>query len=202
MYLEKLALYAYNRLGRPRAISGFISSYGLDNRRWLLTLLPRHSVGAEIGVFKGDFSERLFHATEPAEFHLIDVWQEREEYEAADHYYEKSMDYYYRKVKARFSQHQNVQIHRKESQQALKTFQDNYFDWVYVDGDHAYQGVKGDLELCLKKVKPGGLICGDDYVLGRWWGDGVVRAVNELIQNGKVEVIRIENRQFVLKNLR
>lgn len=39
--------------------------------------------------------------------------------------------------------------------------------------------VMGDLESYYPKVKPGGLLAGDDYGVAGWWHDGVTRAVDE-----------------------
>jgi predicted O-methyltransferase YrrM len=36
-------------------------------------------------------------------------------------------------------------------------------DYLYIDADHTYDGVRADLELWAPLVKPGGLILGDDY---------------------------------------
>jgi predicted O-methyltransferase YrrM len=38
-------------------------------------------------------------------------------------------------------------------------------DMLYIDGDHTYDGVKGDCEAWLGNVKPGGLVVFHDYVL-------------------------------------
>ena len=54
-------------------------------------------------------------------------------------------------------------------------------DLIYIDGDHSYEAVRADLELSFAACKPGGLICVDDYVLGRWWGNSVLRAVHEVL---------------------
>jgi hypothetical protein len=45
----------------------------------------------------------------------------------------------------------------------LKTFNDEYFDIIYIDGDHSYEGVLRDLKLSYNKVKKNGIICGHDY---------------------------------------
>ena len=39
-------------------------------------------------------------------------------------------------------------------------------DMVFVDGDHSYDGCKGDIEIWLKHLKPGGLIIVHDYGKG------------------------------------
>ena len=45
----------------------------------------------------------------------------------------------------------------------ITSFPDNYFDFVYIDGDHSYEGSKSDLKNYYPKVKRGGVISGHDY---------------------------------------
>lgn len=55
-------------------------------------------------------------------------------------------------------------------------FADNDFDFIYIDGDHTYEGVSRDLDLFLPKIKKGGIVAGHDYT-NNW--EGVRRAVDE-----------------------
>ena len=94
------------------------------------------------------------------------------------------MDQVFTEVEARFASEitsGQVQIHRAPSATALGGMPDDSLDFVYVDGDHAYDGVRMDLELSVAKTRPGGLISVDDHMLGKWWDDGIVRAVNEVL---------------------
>lgn len=50
-------------------------------------------------------------------------------------------------------------------------------DFLYVDADHSYEGVKADLEVWYPHVKPGGFVLGDDY--GNTSYPGVKRAWDE-----------------------
>jgi len=40
---------------------------------------------------------------------------------------------------------------------------DKSCDFVFIDGDHSYEGCKADIEAWQDKVKPGGWLCGHDY---------------------------------------
>ena len=42
------------------------------SRQFLLDMLPRHSVGAEIGVLSGNFSKQVLDSISPKQLHLID----------------------------------------------------------------------------------------------------------------------------------
>lgn len=188
MNLEKLAF----KFNLP---SSFIANQGIDPRRWLLTKLPKNGVGCEIGVYKGDFSERLLYATNPTRLHLIDPWEKYE------HGWGRMItDKMYFDVIERFLKVECVMVHRGYSSHVLANFPDNYFDWVYIDGDHQYSAVRCDLEIAHRVVKPYGIIAGDDYHANGWWGDDVMRAVNEKIQTRLFEVVRIEGGQYMLRN--
>jgi predicted O-methyltransferase YrrM len=70
------------------------------------------------------------------------------------------------------------------SADAVKNYEDESLDFVYIDADHEYEGVKRDIELWFPKVKKGGVIAGHDYIEG--W-DGVIKAVDEIF--GKENLI-------------
>jgi len=56
----------------------------------------------------------------------------------------------------------HVRCIRTTSRDALVYFEDESLDFVYVDGDHRYEGVKSDLELYRPKLKKGGIMAGHD----------------------------------------
>jgi hypothetical protein len=135
-----------------------------DPRTTLLKMMPRDAVCAEVGVWKGEFSERIYRVTQPREFHMIDPWAP---YRCKGKFREApEMDALYQGVKARLGNRPGVKIHRDTSETGLTKFPDNHFDWVYIDGNHYYEFVLKDLELAFRKVKPGGFITGDDYDWG------------------------------------
>ncbi len=165
-------------------------------------------IGIEIGVHLGLNARELFNRLRPKKLHLIDPWQELSGAEHAGTWYERvtqeEMDGYYKAVQRSFQPQVSrglVEIHRKMSWDALPAFEDNSVDWIYVDGDHSYKAVKRDLEMSYAKVKPGGMIAGDDYKLGAWWGDGIVRAVHELLITHPVKLKLVLDEQFVLEKL-
>ena len=180
-----------------------------DGREWLLKRLPKHSVGAEIGVYGGRFSELILRIVRPRKLHLIDPWKyeadptyERSLYGGSQGQSQARMDAMYESVVKTF-QSRRVEIHREDSAACSARFPDNYFDWIYMDGNHQYEFVKQDLELYLPKVKSEGLVAGDDYAQdpNNWTKDGVTRAVNETIQTGLYGKIVTDDRthQFLLR---
>jgi hypothetical protein len=172
-------------------------------------MLPRASVGAEIGVWRGDFSARILRSARPAKLHLIDPWEFMSGEAYRDAWYggklaadQDAMDRLHDGVVRRFAREVAtgvVEVHRCTSAEASSRFPAAYFDWVYVDGNHLYEAVRADLELFDQKLKAGGLLAGDDYGLPGWWDDGVTRAVDELVADGSYEVVALAANQFVLR---
>lgn len=51
-----------------------------------------------------------------------------------------------------------------------------WFDLIYIDGDHTYEGCMADIRNALPLLVPGGTLCGDDYDVQH---PGVMKAVVE-----------------------
>lgn len=191
-----------------RGVSRVVRRYRPAKPHALLRMLPRGSVGAEIGVWKGDFSAILLSTLRPQRLHLIDPWlvQSNETYQ--DAWYgnalpggQAAMDAMHQGVRIRFRRaikHGRVVVHRCASTEIASTFPDSSFDWVYIDGDHTYEAVRADLAAYSPKVKPGGIICGDDYHRRGWWGDAVIRAVNDFANEVGAELVELPNDKFAL----
>jgi hypothetical protein len=181
-------------------------------RARLLRRLPKHSVGVEIGVWAGDLSAAILRAVRPVQLHLLDPWafapDERYEqawYGGARAGSQAEMDEVYKRVLQRFETEiadGAVVIHRSTSAEAAAGFEDASLDWVYVDGNHLYEYVRADLELFAPKMRPGGLLAGDDYGAAGWWDDGVRRAVDRFLvtQAGAYEPVLLRD-QFLLRRV-
>jgi hypothetical protein len=162
----------------------------------LLPHLAAKPVAAEIGVFKGDFSRKILDLCQPSLLHLIDPWA----WQSGDYRFDMSngqsqaeQDGRHEQVVGRFLQeisNGQVFIHRAYSKDAVGKFPDAYFDWVYIDGDHTREGCLSDLELYAPKIKPGGLMLGDDFVDLQGYRDmkvEVIDAVRDFVRQGAWE---------------
>jgi len=116
---------------------------------------------------------------------------------------QEHMECIYNNIVKKFAGKKNVTIHRSGSLDCLHQFPENYFDWIYLDGDHRYEYVIEELRQFYCKIKPGGFVAGDDYARckANWTRDGVTRAVDQILSEGMYEnvVIRPEAHQFVLR---
>jgi hypothetical protein len=54
-------------------------------------------------------------------------------------------------------------VHRDFSHNVVPTFEDNFFDIAYIDGNHETEFVYKDAVMTFPKVKSGGYIIFDDY---------------------------------------
>lgn len=170
----------------------------LNARIVVLQTLPKNSVGIEIGVHLGDFSAQILANATPNKLYLIDPYLHFEDASYAKAWYggsaagQQEMDERFERVQNRFrTQIENgrVELVREKSVLAASRFADESLDFVYIDGDHTFDGVWGDIKAYFPKLKIGGLLIGDDYSLGSWWGSGVVDAFHNALN---VYPMRIE----------
>jgi len=76
------------------------------------------------------------------------------------------------------------------SNNAVKDFEDKSLDFVYIDGNHTYEFVKQDILNYYPKLKIGGVMGGDDYIVAKQMEGidcGVVKAVNELFGQENIQ---------------
>lgn len=172
------------------------------NRLTMLELLPKNGVVAELGVDRGDFTEKILNINNPKKLELVDIW-------GSARYDDAKFD----SVCDKFSQHikdKKVSITRKLSTEAAELFDDNYFDWIYIDTNHSYQTTKEELHAYKHKVKDAGFIAGHDYVMGNWNKPskyGVMEAVAEFCvqENWKIVYLTadiFESNSFVITRIR
>lgn len=147
----------------------------------------------EIGVFMGEFSKKIFKELIPSELHLIDIFEGEmcSGDKDGNNIIWTNLEQQYTLLRNHFNLNNNVFIHKGKSYEVLNNFDDYYFDIVYIDGDHSYDGVKKDLSVSFQKVKPNGLICGHDYTTKMF--EGVVRAVDEFCVEKNVSIKYLTN---------
>lgn len=54
--------------------------------------------------------------------------------------------------------HQNIKHIKLSSEEASKNFNDEYFDFIYIDGCHKYESIINDINCWKTKIKKGGFI--------------------------------------------
>ncbi|MGB3280934.1 MAG: class I SAM-dependent methyltransferase [Pseudorhodobacter sp.] len=169
--------------------------------------MTKQGVGAEIGVHKGDFSASILQIAKPKRLYLIDPWkcfdtaQHKASLFGSDNVTQADMDARFKDVEKRFEKAAAVKIVRELSGDAAGKLRDKELDFVYIDGDHNYEGVRADLENFYPKVKLGGQIFLDDYSLTGWWRDGVVRATHEFLAKYPCRIAFVMDNQVCIQKL-
>jgi len=173
--------------------------------------IPNGSIGVELGVWKGDSSEKFLQRAK--HLHLVDPWSVVA-YEDSDEFgnYEGYLDRYSKLVGSRnpkdFQKYYDdiaesvqlkfknnpVTIHRMTTDEFFDTFE-GQVDWVYVDALHNFEGCLSDLRNSLKIIKVGGVIFGDDY------GNkpGVIKAVDAFIAETGLTLETFSTNQYEIK---
>jgi len=167
----------YNALeaapGRWKTIAGWLNVPTMYER--VLREVPAMGRVAEVGIYAGRSSLFMFeHMKEwkkPVEYHVIDIWDDkfvRQGWEIVSRWYKPFFTEWW-----------------LPSVQAARHFADASLDAVILDADHTYEAVRDDLAAWVPKVKPGGIVVGDDYRHPVY--PGVAMAVDEAL--GPVEFI-------------
>lgn len=152
----------------------------VDLVRYCKSLLCTAPIVAEVGVFKAQFSDTLLDVLQPAQMFLIDTFQ------IADYIAgEFTADQHFEYVNQKYADMSNVFLLQNLSWEGLDLLPDNCLDYVYIDADHTYDGVKKDIEVAYKKVRSGGILQFNDYTTYSSCEKmeyGVVTAVNEFLE--------------------
>ena len=189
----------------------------------IMHVIKPDTTGAEIGVWMGNtstqFLKKCLKKLYMVDCYSVEPYKENtemsyQEYlakyqpitgEIAEAGFQKFYDRVYEEIKQRFQEMTEVKICRMTSDKFFNQYfptKNTELDWIYIDGDHSYEGCLKDLENALKVVKTGGLILGDDYGWpnAKWSKPGVTKAVNEFInKHNLTKMLRHGETQFEIR---
>ena len=117
---------------------------------------PSGSKFVEVGSWKGKssayMSVEIANSGKNIDFCCIDIWEDG------------SGPLLYETFINNMNPVENYYHHLKmPSLEAVKQFEDNSLDFVFIDASHEYEDVKADILAWIPKVKPGGILAGHDY---------------------------------------
>ena len=152
----------------------------LPTRVDLIKQMPQNSIGAELGIWDGEFSKVISKIIKPQLFYLVDTWIDMDlEERLTDNFIKRSKNSNY--------------IKRKETSETfLNSLDDETLDWVFIDAAHDYESVVKDLLLSKDKVKDDGYIMGHDFINYDYinkFNYGVKQAVHDFLHNYDYEMI-------------
>ena len=142
----------------------------VSSRNELLTRFPKGGVVAEVGTQYGYFARRIYDTVKPASLHLFDL-----SFESFDR-------------AACFCGDEEIFRHVGDSHDRLSEFDDGFFDWLYIDADHSYNGVKRDIEQAVRVVKDNGFLVFNDFT---YWSP--LEAVDYVVPHAVCELCLADN---------
>ena len=97
----------------------------------------------------------------------------------------QAMDHLYEAVRAGLLEDfgDRFRLLRSTSTEAAALLSNERFDFIFIDGDHRYEEVLADLRAWWPRLKPGGLLVGDDF---SW--PGVSKAVAKFAKEAQAEM--------------
>lgn len=149
----------------------------------------------EVGVFES-YNFKRFLEGNPQIAVGVDAWvRDGNPAHNDNNYSQEQLDSLCDYFKRQMTRFPSIRLYRMYSDEAAKNFPDEYFDLIYIDADHSYEGVKKDLEAWWPKVKKGKFFTGDDYseqhapVTGMEFE--VIRAVDEFAEKVGLPVYKL-----------
>jgi hypothetical protein len=121
-------------------------------------------VCAEIGTWVGKNAEIMLDIDPTMTLHCIDAYTN---VGVTEDYSEGQPEEVKAKAVERLKRFgDRVKLVYQQSEVAYSTYPDEYFDYIYIDGDHSYFGAYRDMRTWWPKVKKGGLLGGHDVAMG------------------------------------
>jgi hypothetical protein len=146
---------------------GILEEIGnLKHRRILHIPLKKYGFKklCEVGVRAGRNLADLLKA-DPEVMVAVDAWRNDGVPGHNDSFLsQRLLDHYYQDICSWRERHPCLAVVRAYSAAAAQQFADGYFDFVYLDADHTYEGITADLASWWPKVRVGGILSGHDYI--------------------------------------
>lgn len=168
---------------------------------------PDDSHFVEIGVWKGKsaafMAVELLNSNKNIKFDCIDTWDGSEEHlDPNSGFYEPNLvddkDYLYKHFLDNISPVSHIiNPIRLNSLEAVKLYEDNSLDFVFIDAAHDYDNVLKDIKAWYPKVKnKTGIISGHDYS----WGPEVKQAVHDFFEPLNLKIYEQEGCWIIIKD--
>ena len=140
----------------------------------------------EIGSWKGRSAaytcEQIINSKKKITIDCIDTWEgsiEHKEFPNLNRLY----DIFIRNMKPFENYYTPI---RMPSMEAVKLYENESVDFIFIDASHEYEDVKDDINHWFPKLKRGCIISGDDY--HNKYFAGVTKAVDEFFNDNNIHL--------------
>ena len=158
----------------------------------------------EIGTFYGSnlvSVAETYGAHKDSQLHCIDPWEDYEDYPEYKEQQQTTYATFLTNVENSGAKDRIV-VHRGYSNREIPTFEDNFFDIIYVDGNHEPEYVLEDAVLSFRKLKPHGFMIFDDY---GWGGEDLTKRGIDGFLNGyhkRIRYLGMQETQVFIQKIR
>lgn len=143
----------------------------------MVNAFPSGSRFVEVGCWKGKSAAfmgvEILNSGKDIKLDCVDIWIDVNE----PHVQITGDELYNSFLKNTEPVKQVVNAIRSDSREAAKLFEDGSVDFLFLDGDHSYDGLKADIEAWLPKMKPNNsILAGHDYA----WTPHIQKLLNDM----------------------
>lgn len=189
---------------------GYPNWFQINAVNYFTILLPRRFAGKpnlnflQIGAYTGDASDWLlsYILTDKSSWLTdVDTWCGSDE-EVHKEFDWNDIEKYYDN---RMSEYPNICKIKGYSADFLQQAELEYYDFIYVDGDHRAEEVLKDAVFGWRCLKKGGIMAFDDYLWAHTSEDPDLapkKAIDQFLQDyaGQYQIILIDQQVWVSKN--
>ena len=157
--------------------------------------------GAEIGVAYGGNSFNLLNKFTNLNLYSIDPYVKySEEDKMSDNVEGQNGDELYSIVSDILKENfKERSVFIRGTSSYLTEIPDEFFDFIFIDGDHSYEGALKDINNSFSKIKKTGILIGDDYGVFEHLNFQVRKAVDEFCLNNNYQLNRDEHIWWIVK---
>jgi len=158
----------------------------------------------EIGTFYGAnllSVAKTYGAHLESKLHCIDPWIDYDDYSE----YKNEQPSIYEAFMTNLEKSGNkekVTVHRGYSNVVIPTLEDNFFDIVYIDGNHEPEYVLEDAVLSFRKLKKDGIMIFDDY---GWGGPDLTQRGIDAFVSGyhkRIQRMGVKDTQMFIRKIK
>ena len=157
----------------------------------------------EIGAFYGAnilSVANSYGLHDDSKLYAVDPWEDYNEYPEYKGEQSKIYNAFINNIE-KSGKKNKIVINRGYSNNEVPKFEDEFFDIIYIDGNHEPEFVLEDAVLCFRKLKKGGIMIFDDY---GWGGpDLTQRGIDGFLSGYHKRITKLGEREsqvFIRKN--